>query len=73
MGITSVHGSRLPQFHNHCPGMSRGSLGIGRKPNHTCLYQVELFGSPFMRNASIILGLLVGCIVAGSTGYMSDS
>ncbi|KAI5450039.1 hypothetical protein NCC49_003801 [Naganishia albida] len=34
---------------------------------------VELFGSPFMRNASIILGLLVGCIVAGSTGYMSDS
>ncbi|GHJ88344.1 hypothetical protein NliqN6_4746 [Naganishia liquefaciens] len=34
---------------------------------------VELFGSPFMRNASIIMGLLVGCIVAGATGYMSDS
>jgi xanthine/uracil permease len=29
---------------------------------------VELFGSPFLKNASIIVGLLVGCIVAGAAG-----
>ncbi|KAJ3558138.1 hypothetical protein NP233_g11567 [Leucocoprinus birnbaumii] len=33
----------------------------------------EIFGSPFMKNISIIIGLLVGCIVAGATGYMSSS
>ncbi|CAE7146459.1 unnamed protein product [Rhizoctonia solani] len=34
---------------------------------------VELFGSPFLKNASIIMGLLVGCIVAGAAGYMDSS
>ncbi|QRW10320.1 xanthine/uracil permease [Ceratobasidium sp. AG-Ba] len=34
---------------------------------------VELFGSPFLKNASIICGLLVGCIVAGAAGYMDAS
>ncbi|KAG8698460.1 hypothetical protein FRC08_005908 [Ceratobasidium sp. 394] len=34
---------------------------------------VELFGSPFLKNASIIAGLLVGCIVAGAAGYMDSS
>jgi xanthine/uracil permease len=34
---------------------------------------VELFGSPFMKNISIILGLLVGCIVAGAAGYIDSS
>ena len=33
----------------------------------------ELFGSPFMKNISIIVGLLVGCIVAGAAGYMDSS
>ncbi|KAF4619404.1 hypothetical protein D9613_004755 [Agrocybe pediades] len=33
----------------------------------------EMFGSPFMKNISIIVGLLVGCIVAGAAGYMDDS
>ena len=33
----------------------------------------EIFGSPFMKNISIIIGLLVGCIVAGAAGYMDSS
>lgn len=32
---------------------------------------VEQFGSPLMKSASIILGLAVGCIISGSTGYWS--
>lgn len=32
-----------------------------------------MFGSPFMKNISIICGLVVGCIVSGATGYISDS
>jgi hypothetical protein len=33
----------------------------------------ELFGSPFMKNISIIIGLVVGCIVAGAAGYIDGS
>ncbi|KAH9475057.1 Uric acid-xanthine permease [Psilocybe cubensis] len=33
----------------------------------------EMFGSPFMKNISIIVGLAVGCIVAGATGYIDSS
>ena len=33
----------------------------------------EFVGSPFMKNISIIMGLAVGCIVAGATGYIDGS
>ncbi|KIJ13316.1 hypothetical protein PAXINDRAFT_170595 [Paxillus involutus ATCC 200175] len=33
----------------------------------------ELLGSPFLKNASIIVGLAVGCIVAGAMGYIDGS
>ncbi|KIK00528.1 hypothetical protein K443DRAFT_679101 [Laccaria amethystina LaAM-08-1] len=33
----------------------------------------ELFGSPFLKNIGIIVGLAVGCIVAGATGYIDGS
>ncbi len=33
----------------------------------------EMFGSPFLKNISIIVGLAVGCIVAGAAGYIDDS
>ncbi|KAL8281041.1 hypothetical protein RQP46_006720 [Phenoliferia psychrophenolica] len=32
---------------------------------------VEFIGSPAMKSASIIIGLIVGCIVAGPLGYIS--
>ncbi|KAF9445332.1 purine permease [Macrolepiota fuliginosa MF-IS2] len=32
----------------------------------------EVFGSPFMKNISVIIGLLIGCIVAAATGYMTS-
>lgn len=34
---------------------------------------VEQFGAPLMKSASIIIGLLVGCLVSGLTGYWSMS
>jgi uracil-xanthine permease len=33
----------------------------------------EIFGSPFMKNISIVMGLLIGCIVAGAAGYMDST
>ncbi|KAF8878578.1 Xanthine/uracil permease [Gymnopilus junonius] len=33
----------------------------------------EIFGSPFLKNISIIVGLIVGCIVAGAAGYIDGS
>ncbi|KAF7337328.1 Xanthine/uracil permease [Mycena sanguinolenta] len=33
----------------------------------------ELFGSPFLKNISIIVGLVIGCIVAGAAGYVDNS
>lgn len=34
---------------------------------------MERFGSPIMKSCQVVLGLLVGCIVAGATGYFSSS
>ncbi|KAE9374987.1 putative purine permease [Stipitochalara longipes BDJ] len=34
---------------------------------------VEQFGSPLMKSASIILGLALGCLISGLTGYWSLS
>lgn len=33
----------------------------------------ERFGSPIMKSCSVVLGLLVGCIVAGACGYFDRS
>lgn len=34
---------------------------------------VELFGSPLLRNGSVFIGLLVGTIIAATTGYIDSS
>ena len=33
----------------------------------------ELFGSPFLKNVSIIIGLAIGCIVSGAAGSIDGS
>ena len=33
----------------------------------------ERFGSPIMKSCAVVLGLLVGCIIAGATGYFDAS
>ena len=33
----------------------------------------EMFGSPFLKNISIIVGLATGCVVAGATGFIDGS
>ena len=33
----------------------------------------KLFGSPFSKNANIIVGLAVGCIAVDATGYINGS
>lgn len=47
-------------------------LGLGFVSFVTIII-VEIFGSPFMRNASIIMGLIVGMIIAGATGYVDTT
>ncbi|KAH7107896.1 Xanthine/uracil permease [Auriculariales sp. MPI-PUGE-AT-0066] len=47
-------------------------IGLGFLSFMTIVF-VELFGSPFLKNCGIIMGLLVGSIVAGAAGYMDDS
>jgi uracil-xanthine permease len=54
------------------PWGSAEYLGLGLLSFLTIVI-VELFGSPMMRNASIVLGLVVGMIVAGPTGYVDGS
>ena len=34
---------------------------------------VERFGSPIMKSTSVVMGLLVGCIIAAATGYFDRS
>ncbi|GAA5903348.1 hypothetical protein JCM6882_008144 [Rhodosporidiobolus microsporus] len=47
-------------------------LGLGFLSFFTIIL-VEFFGSPAMKSASIIMGLVVGCIVAGPAGYISGA
>lgn len=34
---------------------------------------VEQFGAPLMKSASVLIGLAVGCIISGATGYWSKA
>lgn len=50
------------------PWGSAEFIGLGFSVFATIIF-CERFGSPIMKSTSVVLGLLVGCIIAGSTGY----
>lgn len=47
-------------------------LGLGFSVYVTILF-VEVFGAPLIRNCSVAVGLAVGAIIAGATGYIDGS
>ena len=57
---------------NAAPWGSAQYLGLGFLSFVTIIL-TEFFGSPFMKNASIVMGLIMGMIVAGATGYVSGT
>ncbi|KAG0248549.1 hypothetical protein BG011_010164 [Mortierella polycephala] len=57
---------------NAAPWASPQWIGLGFLVFMTILF-VEFFGSPFMRNAQVVIGLVTGLIVAAATGYTDTS
>ncbi|KAF9370407.1 hypothetical protein CPB97_002758 [Podila verticillata] len=47
-------------------------LGLGSSVFFTIIV-VEFFGSPFMKNAQVVIGLLVGMIIAWTCGYTDST
>ena len=54
------------------PWGSAEFIGLGFSVFVTVIL-AERFGSPIMKSCAVVLGLLVGCIIAGATGYFSAS
>jgi len=54
------------------PWGSAQYIGLGFSVFVTILL-MERFGSPIMKSASVIVGLLVGCIIAAATGYFDPA
>ncbi|KAI4204775.1 MAG: hypothetical protein LQ350_000841 [Teloschistes chrysophthalmus] len=54
------------------PWGSAEHIGLGFSVFATIII-CERFGSPIMKSCAVVLGLLVGCIIAGATGYFSAS
>ncbi|SPO07435.1 related to uric acid-xanthine permease [Cephalotrichum gorgonifer] len=57
---------------NALPWGSAEYLGLGFSVFLTIILS-ERFGSPIMKSCSVVVGLLVGCIIAAATGYFDDS
>ncbi|KAF8178010.1 xanthine/uracil permease [Pholiota molesta] len=71
-----THLGHLPALsHYFCsrplPWGSPEFIGLGFLSFVTIIL-TEIFGSPFLKNISIIVGLVVGCIVAAAAGYASS-
>ena len=54
------------------PWGSAEYIGLGFSVFVTIIL-AERFGSPIMKSCGVIIGLLVGCIIAAATGYFSPS
>lgn len=57
---------------NALPWGSAQYLGLGFSVFATIVL-CERYGSPIMKSTAVILGLLVGCIIAAATGYFDKS
>ncbi|KFA54194.1 hypothetical protein S40293_06277 [Stachybotrys chartarum IBT 40293] len=70
-----------PEFFARCPDITAPNALPWGSPQYIGLgFSVfvgivlcERFGSPIMKSTSVIWGLLVGCIIAGATGYFDRS
>ncbi|KAH9904860.1 purine permease [Xylariomycetidae sp. FL2044] len=78
-GISNCHNS--DGFYALCPDISAPKplpwghpklIGLGFTV-FVSIVIVEQIGSPLMKSASVIIGLFVGCLVSGLTGYWSLS
>ncbi|KAF2639209.1 purine permease [Massarina eburnea CBS 473.64] len=76
-GSSNCHGGE--GFYALCPDTSAPKplpwgdpklIGLGFSVFATIIV-VESIGAPLMRSASVIIGLAVGCIISGATGYWS--
>lgn len=54
------------------PWGSAEFLGLGFSAFVTIVL-CERYGSPIMKSTSVVIGLLVGCVIAGATGYFDAS
>lgn len=54
------------------PWGSSEYIGLGFSVFVTILI-MERFGSPLMKSASVVIGLLVGCVIAAACGYFDRS
>ncbi|KAJ3341151.1 hypothetical protein HDU93_005560 [Gonapodya sp. JEL0774] len=68
-------------FFSKCPNISAPNavpwghsnwIGLGFSVWVTIIL-IEVFGSPFMKSASVVLGLAVGYIIAAATGYITTA
>lgn len=57
---------------NAAPWGSAQFIGLGFTVFLT-IFLAERFGSPIMKSCAVVIGLLVGCIVAAATGYFSPA
>lgn len=80
-GGTGPCKDRPDGFFSMCPNINAphplpwGSaefLGLGFSVFVTIIL-CERFGSPIMKSTSVVMGLMVGCIIAGATNYFDKS
>ncbi|PSR84255.1 permease family-domain-containing protein [Coniella lustricola] len=78
---TCMEGSAAPALYQLCPDITAphalpwGSaefLGLGFSVFITIIL-CERFGAPIMKSCSVVVGLLVGCIIAAACGYFESS
>ncbi|KAG6845537.1 hypothetical protein H0H87_007781 [Tephrocybe sp. NHM501043] len=73
-GVVGAYNELCPTIYapRPLPWGSPEFIGLGFL-SFASIILTEMFGSPFLKNISVIVGLVVGCIVAGGAGYFDGS